>query len=65
MIGHLAKAMHYKMVPFTYQRKHLLPGNAIGIVPVNGAAPVAARSNVVEATGELKSQWSRHVVDVI
>ncbi len=55
MIAHLAKAMHDKMVPLTYQRKHFLPGKAISIVPVNGAAPVAARSNVVEGTGELKA----------
>ena len=55
MIAHLAKAVYDKMIPFTHQRQHFLPGWAISVVPVNGAAPVAARSNVVEGTGELKS----------
>ena len=55
MIAHLAETVHDKMVPLTYQHKHFLPGKAIGIVPVNGAAPVAARSNVIESAGKFKA----------
>ena len=55
MIAHLAETMHDKMIPFTHQRQHFLPGNAVSIIAVNCATPVSARSNVVEGTGELKS----------
>ena len=55
MIAHLAKAVYDKMIPFTHQRQHFLPGNAVSIIVVNCATPVSARSNMVEGTGELKS----------
>ena len=55
MIAHLAKAVYDKMIPFTHQRQHFLPGNAVSIIPVNCATPVSARSNMVETTGELKA----------
>ena len=55
MIAHLAETVHDKMVPLADQRQHFLPGKAIGIVPVNGATPVAARSNVLEGAGKFKA----------
>jgi len=63
MIAHLAKTVHDKMISFTRQCQYFLPSKAIGIIPTNSATPVAARSNVVKGTGELKSKWSGHAVD--
>ncbi len=55
MIAHLAKTVYDTMIPFTHQRQHSLPGNAVSIIPVNCGTPVSVRSNMVESTGELKA----------
>jgi hypothetical protein len=52
--------MDDEAVAFAYERKHVQPGTAIGIVSKDWFTSVAPRGDMVEGAGKFESEWSRH-----
>jgi hypothetical protein len=60
VVGHHTKAVHDAVMAIADYGEHFQPSSAVGIIPINQAAAVATRRNVVQGTGKFQSKWSGH-----
>jgi hypothetical protein len=64
MVGHLAPGMTNPVKARAHLPHHIQPEKAVSIGKINILPPVPSAGHMIEATGKLKSQWTRHVRSV-
>lgn len=60
VVAHLAVGVDDEVKARGDQAEHLEPGVAVGVVAIDGVAPVAAAGHMVQRAGEFESERSGH-----